>query len=170
MIPLWKGKNPIYFGVITIIPFDNLYRRAYFVMHTFLVPFQICAPVYFSWMSGARLSYIDTFSHLVTNIIKGPFELMASLCVCLTQFSSATAGHVHRDRWFLIRKKDTHHQCQIICANKKRVLKTQSIFIQVSSATLFGVDVNQGSPNQAKRAAFSPYIGGSRPPSTTKRN
>ena len=37
MIPLWKGKNPIYFGVITIIPFDNLYRRAYLVMHTFLV-------------------------------------------------------------------------------------------------------------------------------------
>ena len=37
MIPLWKEKNPIYCGVITIIPFDNLYRRAYFVMHTFLV-------------------------------------------------------------------------------------------------------------------------------------
>ena len=37
MILLWKGKSPIYFGVITIIPFDNLYRRAYFVMHTFLV-------------------------------------------------------------------------------------------------------------------------------------
>ena len=37
MIPLWKGKNFIYFGVITIIPFDNLYRRAYFVMHIFLV-------------------------------------------------------------------------------------------------------------------------------------
>ena len=37
MIPLWKGKNPIYFGVITVIPFDNLYRRAYFVMHTFFV-------------------------------------------------------------------------------------------------------------------------------------
>ena len=37
MIPPWKGKNPIYFGVITIIPFDNLYRQAYFVMHTFLV-------------------------------------------------------------------------------------------------------------------------------------
>ena len=37
MIPLWKGKNLIYFGVITIIPFDNLYRQAYFVMHTFLV-------------------------------------------------------------------------------------------------------------------------------------
>ena len=36
MIPLWKGKNPIYFGVITIIPFDNLHRQAYFVMHTFL--------------------------------------------------------------------------------------------------------------------------------------
>jgi hypothetical protein len=41
MIPLWKGKNPIYFGVITIIPFDNLYRQAYFVMHTFLVPHEI---------------------------------------------------------------------------------------------------------------------------------
>ena len=37
MIPLWKRKNPVYFGVITIIPFDNLYRQAYFVMHTFLV-------------------------------------------------------------------------------------------------------------------------------------
>jgi hypothetical protein len=36
MITLWKGKNPIYFEVFTII-FDNLYRRAYFVMHTFLV-------------------------------------------------------------------------------------------------------------------------------------
>ena len=41
MIPLLKGRNPIYFGVITIIPFDNLYRRAYFVMHTFLVLFVI---------------------------------------------------------------------------------------------------------------------------------
>jgi hypothetical protein len=29
MIPLWKGKNTIYFGVITFIPFDNLYRRAH---------------------------------------------------------------------------------------------------------------------------------------------
>ena len=37
MIPLWKGKNYTYVGVITIIPFDNLYRWAYFVMHTFLV-------------------------------------------------------------------------------------------------------------------------------------
>jgi hypothetical protein len=37
MFPLWKGKNPIYFGVITIIPFDKLYRQVYFVMHTFLV-------------------------------------------------------------------------------------------------------------------------------------
>jgi hypothetical protein len=37
MISLWKGKNPFFIGVITIIPFDKLYRRAYFVMHTFLV-------------------------------------------------------------------------------------------------------------------------------------
>jgi hypothetical protein len=29
--------DPIYFGVITIIPFDHLFWRAYFVMHTFLV-------------------------------------------------------------------------------------------------------------------------------------
>ena len=43
MIPLWKGKNPIYFGFITIIPFDNLNRLAYFVMHTFLVLW----PLYF---------------------------------------------------------------------------------------------------------------------------
>jgi hypothetical protein len=45
MIPLWKGKNPIYFGVITIIPFDNLYRRTYFVMHTFLVCVVFCKPL-----------------------------------------------------------------------------------------------------------------------------
>jgi hypothetical protein len=32
-----EGETPIYVGVITIKPFDNLYRRAYFVMHTFLV-------------------------------------------------------------------------------------------------------------------------------------
>ena len=37
MITLWKGQNPIYFGVITIIPFDDLLRQAYFVMHLFLV-------------------------------------------------------------------------------------------------------------------------------------
>ena len=37
MIPLWKGKNLIYFGVITIIPFDDSYRQVYFVMHIFLV-------------------------------------------------------------------------------------------------------------------------------------
>jgi hypothetical protein len=33
----WYGQVyicHIYFGVITIIPFDNLYRWAYFVMHT----------------------------------------------------------------------------------------------------------------------------------------
>ena len=49
MIPLWKGKNPIYFGVITIIPFDNLYRRPYFVMHTFLVYFSPNFDFSFLW-------------------------------------------------------------------------------------------------------------------------
>jgi hypothetical protein len=49
MIPLWKGKNPIYFGVITIIPFDNLYRRAYFVMHTFLVHYLMGKTSYIQW-------------------------------------------------------------------------------------------------------------------------
>jgi hypothetical protein len=46
MIPLWKGKNPIYFGVITIILFDNLYRRAY------------CKPTYI------RGYYVSRFSDL----------------------------------------------------------------------------------------------------------
>jgi len=32
-----EGEEPYLFWVITIIPFDNLYRLAYFVMHTFLV-------------------------------------------------------------------------------------------------------------------------------------
>jgi hypothetical protein len=44
-----EGEDPIYFGVIRskvkvtvtinrfFLQFDNLYRRAYFVMHTFLV-------------------------------------------------------------------------------------------------------------------------------------
>ena len=41
-----EGETPIYFGVkgqghryykYNCLPFDNLYRRAYFVMHTFLV-------------------------------------------------------------------------------------------------------------------------------------
>ena len=53
MIALWKGKNSIYFEVImskvkvtitmkyNFLPFDNLYRQAYFVMHTFLVQY-IC--------------------------------------------------------------------------------------------------------------------------------
>jgi hypothetical protein len=35
--PCRRGRTLFIFGVITIIPFDNLYRRAYFVMHTFLV-------------------------------------------------------------------------------------------------------------------------------------
>ena len=38
MISTWKGKNSIYCGVIrSKVKFDNLYRQAYFVMHTFLV-------------------------------------------------------------------------------------------------------------------------------------
>ena len=54
MILLWKGKNPIYFGVITIIPFDNLYKRAYFVMHTFLV--SIWDDSFFNRLKGVRWS------------------------------------------------------------------------------------------------------------------
>jgi hypothetical protein len=49
MIPLWKGKNPIYFGVINIIPFDNLYRRVYFVMHTFRI----------MWSSLLKIQYTE---------------------------------------------------------------------------------------------------------------
>jgi hypothetical protein len=74
MIPLWKGKNPIYFGVITIIPFDNLYRRAYFVMHTFLVRhvsghvrcshFHINILVFFVGLSLIVLCYLCDFFFL----------------------------------------------------------------------------------------------------------
>ena len=84
MIPLWKGKNPIYFGVITIIPFDNLYRRAYFVMHTFLVllaivfsvlPFSlghcIFSPSFFSWTL-----YFQSFLFLLAIVFSVlPFSL-----------------------------------------------------------------------------------------------
>jgi hypothetical protein len=45
VLPLPQGnhvakfiKDPIYRTKVTIITFDNLYRRVYFVMHTFLVP------------------------------------------------------------------------------------------------------------------------------------
>ena len=58
MIPLWNGKNPIYFGVITIIPFDNLYRRAYFVMHTFLVFSEIIVPSLAKFGSDGAFRYI----------------------------------------------------------------------------------------------------------------
>ena len=39
MIALWKGKNPIYFGVIMskVKVTVTINRIAYFVMHTFLV-------------------------------------------------------------------------------------------------------------------------------------
>jgi hypothetical protein len=51
MTPLWKGKNPIYFGVITILPFDNLYR-----------PRQI-------WFSGFRREDLNAiFSQCMPNL------------------------------------------------------------------------------------------------------
>jgi hypothetical protein len=53
MIALWKGKNPIYFGVFTIIPFDNLYRRAYFVMHTFL------DILFFKYLFTVKIQYTE---------------------------------------------------------------------------------------------------------------
>jgi hypothetical protein len=58
MIPLWKGKNPIYFGVITNIPFDNLYRRAYFVIHTFLVFNDIAKMYIFYHLIGVNVSML----------------------------------------------------------------------------------------------------------------
>ena len=70
IIPLWKGKkNPIYFGVITIISFDNLYRRAYFVMHTFLVL------VWFRFVS-ALSCFVSVVSRLVSVsflVLQSPF-------------------------------------------------------------------------------------------------
>ena len=55
MIPLWKGNDPIYFGVITIIPFDNLHRQAYFVMHTFLVKIYCSCKEYHVSFPGSLL-------------------------------------------------------------------------------------------------------------------
>jgi hypothetical protein len=63
MIPLWKGKNLIYFGVITIIPFNNLYRRAYFVMHTFLVPLSYNLDKLFKIMLRQHLTQLYLARH-----------------------------------------------------------------------------------------------------------
>ena len=77
MIPPWNGKNPIYFGVITIIPFDNLYRQAYFVMHTFLVPIYClyypsirstlcqCVSIY----AGISLTFLQIYSVFTLNFL-----------------------------------------------------------------------------------------------------
>ena len=65
IIPLWKGKkNPIYFGVITIISFDNLYRRAYFVMHTFLVlvSFRFCFILFRFCCVSFRFCFVSCFA------------------------------------------------------------------------------------------------------------
>jgi hypothetical protein len=65
MIPLWNGKNPIYFGVITIMPFDNVYRRVYFVMHTFLVfiwseiKYYINSKIGIMWPSLVKIQYTE---------------------------------------------------------------------------------------------------------------
>ena len=63
MIPLWKGKNPIYFGVITNIPFDNLYRREYFVTHTFLVLFWSYS--LFTLAESGSISVLWTYSAIL---------------------------------------------------------------------------------------------------------
>ena len=76
MITLWKGKNPIYFGVITIIPFDNLFWRAYFVMHKFLVyTALVCLEYIRSWFqallgSNQRLWNWYVLLHCQTHSIK----------------------------------------------------------------------------------------------------
>ena len=76
MIALWKGKNPIYFGVIrskvtyykqNVLPFDNLYRWAYFVMHTFLVLYAI-GNVRFLWSLVSRSQGLVSQSKLKSNL------------------------------------------------------------------------------------------------------
>ena len=80
MIPLWKGKNPIYFGVIrskvkvTITInriFDNrivLYRREYFVMHPFLVDIHITPTVnkIFSRYTQTKRGKIQIYIYIFT--------------------------------------------------------------------------------------------------------
>jgi hypothetical protein len=78
IIPLWKGKNPIYFGVITIIPFDKLHRRAYFVMHTFLVRFLLIYVLkyYVSFNQKWRfMTLLPTWPNVL-------FELLPSIYAC----------------------------------------------------------------------------------------
>jgi hypothetical protein len=74
MIPLWKGKNPIYFGVITIIPFDNLYRQVYFVMHTFF---------YRTDLQGTPIRKHQHMGIIITQFIdkKGIENVQTFLCV-----------------------------------------------------------------------------------------
>ena len=78
MIPLWKGKNPIYVGVITIIPFDNLHRRAFFVMYTFLVRFLLIHVLkyYVSFNQKRRfMTLLPTWPNVL-------FELLPSIYAC----------------------------------------------------------------------------------------
>ena len=87
MIPLWKGKNPIYVEIITIIPFDNLYRGAYFVMHTFLVchclsldlRLLITFLVPFMWITQHYTKGLSTFLVDYTTLHQGTINLSCGL-------------------------------------------------------------------------------------------
>jgi hypothetical protein len=97
---LWKGKNPIYFGVITIILFDNLYRRAYFVMHTFLVFLQIngrsCLLVILCVGSTDRI--VTTWCFLAYNDMNTPILIKKTIY--------ARFGRIwNRNNFFMSKKK-----------------------------------------------------------------
>jgi hypothetical protein len=77
MIPLWKGKNPIYFGIITIIPFDNWYRQAYFVMHTLLVSLWFEILTWFLVCERIVMSYRSSL-----NFVSLCFEILTWFLVC----------------------------------------------------------------------------------------
>ena len=86
MIALWKEKNPIYFGVITIIPFDNLYRRAYLVIQE--MSFLLISVIYGSALGVFNLKLKSTSKkclgqHLKNDLIEKVIQTSPKLCLFL---------------------------------------------------------------------------------------
>jgi uncharacterized membrane protein YqjE len=55
------GIRDMWLGVITIILFDNLYRQVYFVMHTFLVLFNLS---FYFWVLYKILHHLHQYPPL----------------------------------------------------------------------------------------------------------
>jgi hypothetical protein len=78
MIPLWKGKNPIYFGVITIVPFDNFKgsqseSRIYPSSHV-------------EFHNGTKLIYNVMVTQVAALSRLDPIVLLRTRNVCITKY------------------------------------------------------------------------------------